>query len=52
MQLRADPATCQIPIIIVTARGQLDQRVMEMLTSNAENLVIKPFGPADLIESD
>ncbi len=49
--LQADPETRQIPIIIVTARGQLDRRVMEMHASNAENLVSKPFGPADLVSA-
>ena len=49
--LRSSPETRQIPIIIVTARGQQDHRVMEMRASNAENLVTKPFGPADLIRA-
>lgn len=49
--LRADPETRDIPIIIVTARGQQDQRVLEMRAAHAENLVIKPFGPADLISA-
>ncbi len=50
-ELRASPETRQIPIIIVTARGQQDHRVMEMRANNAENLVTKPFGPADLISA-
>ncbi len=49
--LRADPETRQIPIIIVTARGQQDQRVMDMRAVSAKNLVTKPFGPADLISA-
>jgi len=47
--LKADPSTQDIPIIIVTARVHHDERVMKMRVAKAENLVTKPFGPAELI---
>ncbi len=48
--LQANAETKDIPIIIVTARAQHDQRVTNMRIANAPNLVTKPFGPAELIE--
>jgi DNA-binding response OmpR family regulator len=50
-RLKADPDTANIPIIVVTARAYYDQRVAQMRTANADNLVTKPFGPAQLIET-
>lgn len=47
--LKADPETRDIPIIIVTARGQQDQRLVRMRAANVDNLVTKPFAPAQLI---
>lgn len=49
--LRADPETGAIPIIIVTARGQQDERLVEMMANHADNLVTKPFAPAELIQA-
>ena len=50
-RLKADPETAHIPIIVVTARAYYDPRVAQMRTANADNLVTKPFGPAQLIET-
>ena len=49
--LTSDPETKDIPIVIVTARAHHDDRVEDMRVTNAENLVTKPFGPAQLIET-
>ena len=49
--LTSDPETKNIPIVIVTARAHHDERVGSMRVANAENLVTKPFGPAQLIET-
>lgn len=48
-RLKADVETADIPIIIVTARAYYDQRVAQMRAANADNLVTKPFGPAQLL---
>ncbi len=50
-RLKADPTTADIPIVVVTARAHYDERVAEMRASDADNLVTKPFGPAQLIEA-
>ena len=47
--LTSETETKDIPIVIVTARAHHDTRVGEMRIANAENLVTKPFGPAQLI---
>lgn len=50
-RLHANPATKDIPIIVVTARTQHDSRVTQMRVSNSKHLVTKPFGPAQLVAS-
>jgi CheY-like chemotaxis protein len=49
--LSSETETKDIPIVIVTARAHHDIRVGEMRVANAENLVTKPFGPAQLIDT-
>ncbi len=49
--LTSDAETKDIPIVIVTARALHDARVTQMRIANAENLVTKPFGPAQLIDT-
>jgi CheY-like chemotaxis protein len=49
--LHENPATKDIPIIVVTARTQHDPRVMQMRIANSDNLVTKPFGPAQLVDT-
>jgi two-component system response regulator VicR len=49
--LTSETETKDIPIVIVTARAHHDTRVGEMRIANAENLVTKPFGPAQLIDT-
>jgi len=49
--LTTEAETKDIPIVIVTARAHHDARVGEMRVANAENLVTKPFGPAQLIDT-
>ncbi|MEO8396894.1 MAG: response regulator [Chloroflexota bacterium] len=49
--LTSEAETKDIPIVIVTARALHDARIAEMRLANAENLVTKPFGPAQLMET-
>jgi two-component system response regulator VicR len=49
--LTSEAQTKDIPIVIVTARAHHDTRVGEMRVAHAENLVTKPFGPAQLIDT-
>ena len=46
--LRADPATAEIPIIMVTARGEEADRVRG-LELGADDYVTKPFSPKELV---
>jgi DNA-binding response OmpR family regulator len=46
--LRADKATADIPIIIVTARGEEADRIVG-LEIGADDYVSKPFSPAELV---
>jgi len=46
--LRAAPATALLPIILVTARGRLDDKVAG-LDAGASDFITKPFEPAELL---
>lgn len=46
--LKSDPVTRDIPIIVLTARGEEDDKVRG-LGSGAEDYVLKPFSPRELI---
>jgi putative two-component system response regulator len=47
-RLRAEPATALLPIILVTARGRLEDKVAG-LDAGASDFVTKPFEPAELL---
>lgn len=47
-QLRADPTTATIPIIMLTARAQ-ERDVEDGLTAGADDYMIKPFSPRELV---
>ncbi|HEX7080852.1 MAG TPA: phosphate regulon transcriptional regulator PhoB [Gammaproteobacteria bacterium] len=47
-QLKRDPATREIPIIMLTARAQEDDRVAG-LEGGADDYVVKPFSPRELV---
>ena len=46
--LRASPATALLPIILVTARGRLEDKVAG-LDAGASDFITKPFEPAELL---
>jgi putative two-component system response regulator len=46
--LRAAPATALLPIILVTARGRLEDKVAG-LDAGASDFITKPFEPAELL---
>src|SRR5690606_38598931 len=47
-QLRRDPETREIPIILLTARGEESDKVRG-LDSGADDYITKPFSPAELL---
>ncbi|HEX5336951.1 MAG TPA: phosphate regulon transcriptional regulator PhoB [Gallionella sp.] len=47
-QLRADARTCDIPIIMLTARGDERDKIMG-LESGADDYITKPFSPRELM---
>jgi two-component system phosphate regulon response regulator PhoB len=47
-QLRADPDAKEVPVIMLTARGEEADRV-KGLASGADDYVVKPFSPAELL---
>lgn len=50
-QLKADPNTQMIPVLIVTARAQFKDRLVLVRQSGLDDYVIKPFGPGQLVDS-
>jgi DNA-binding response OmpR family regulator len=50
-QLKADPSTQTIPVLIVTARAQFRDRLVLVRQTGLDDYIIKPFGPAQLIDS-
>ena len=47
-RLRNDPATALLPIILVTGRGRLEDKVAG-LNAGASDFITKPFEPAELL---
>jgi two-component system phosphate regulon response regulator PhoB len=47
-QLKRDPETKEIPVIMLTARGEEDDRVAG-LDGGADDYVVKPFAPRELL---
>lgn len=48
--LKYSPQTSHIPIIIVTAAAQSDQKLLEMRVSKTDQYVVKPFTAAVLMD--
>ncbi len=50
-QMKADPHTRQIPVIIVTARAQSIDRLLALQIAKVDDFVVKPFSPQELLSS-
>jgi len=47
--LRADPATADIPIILLTAKAQ-ESELAQGLAAGADEYIVKPFSPGELLQ--
>jgi len=50
-QLKAEEATRDIPVIVVTARAQKVDKVLGLHVAKVDDYISKPFSPRDLLES-
>lgn len=50
-QLRNDPATAHIPVIVVTARARTQEQLAALREARVDDYIVKPFGPGQLLAS-
>ena len=50
-QMKADPTTRNIPVIVVTAKAQNIDKVLGLHIAKVDDYIAKPFGPQELIDS-
>jgi two-component system response regulator VicR len=50
-QLRAEEATREIPVIIITAKAQSIDKVLGLNIAKVDDYISKPFSPQELIDS-
>ena len=50
-QMRADEATREIPVIVVTAKAQNIDKVLGLHIAKVDDYISKPFSPQELVSS-
>jgi len=50
-QMRADKATQDIPVIVITAKAQSIDKVLGLHIAKVNDYISKPFSPQELLES-
>lgn len=50
-QMKAEPATRDIPVIVVTAKAQNIDKVLGLHIAKVDDYIAKPFSPQELLES-
>jgi DNA-binding response OmpR family regulator len=50
-QMKADEASREIPVIIITAKAQSIDKVLGLTIAKVEDYISKPFSPQELLES-
>jgi two-component system, OmpR family, response regulator VicR len=50
-QMKADPDTRDIPVIVVTAKAQSIDKILGLHIAKVSDYITKPFGPSELIQS-
>lgn len=49
-ELRADPQTADIPVVVVTAKAQNIDKVLGLYVAKVDDYIAKPFGTQELVE--
>ena len=49
-QLKADPATAEIPVIVVTAKAQNIDKVLGLHIAKVDDYIAKPFSLQELVD--
>lgn len=49
--LKKNPKTQNIPVIVVTARAQTEEKLAALSKEGIDDYIVKPFGPGQLVES-
>jgi two-component system response regulator VicR len=49
--MKADPATRDIPVIVVTAKAQSIDKVLGLHIAKVDDYISKPFSPQELLTS-
>ncbi len=50
-KLKANEATAQIPVIVVTAKAQSIDKMLGLHIAKVDDYIAKPFSPQELVES-
>lgn len=50
-QMKAEPSTRDIPVIVVTAKAQNIDKVLGLHIAKVDDYIAKPFSPQELMES-
>lgn len=50
-QIKADKATSEIPVIVVTAKAQSIDKVLGLHIAKVDDYISKPFSPQELMDS-
>ncbi|HCB02405.1 MAG: response regulator [Anaerolineales bacterium] len=50
-QMKAEPTTRDIPVIVVTAKAQNIDKVLGLHIAKVDDYIAKPFSPQELMES-
>jgi two-component system, OmpR family, response regulator VicR len=50
-QMKAEQRTCDIPVVIITAKAQNIDKVLGLHIAKVDDYISKPFSPKDLIDS-
>ena len=50
-QMKSEPSTRNIPVIVVTAKAQNIDKVLGLHIAKVDDYIAKPFGPQELMDS-